>query len=105
MLNVGLVLGTVIALPIAKARATQVQTPTSWVFVLAWLSPIWTIGAFDSCVHMGEEATHAAKAVPHGILGSIAGAWSLGFLCISEYNPYTQLLAVYLLTFLLTDDS
>ena len=24
--------------------------PTGWAFMLAWLSPIWTIGAFDSCV-------------------------------------------------------
>lgn len=32
--------------------------------MLAWLSPIWSIGSFDSCVHMSEEAMHAAKAVP-----------------------------------------
>lgn len=36
--------------------------------MLAWLSPIWTIGGFDSCVHMAEEAANAAKAVPYGIM-------------------------------------
>lgn len=95
--NVGLVLATAIALPIGRARTeaginsasyvfTHVENltawPTGWTFMLAWLSPIWTIGAFDSCVHMSEEATNAAKSVPYGILGSIGGCWSLGFLSL-----------------------
>ncbi|KAI1916999.1 GABA-specific high-affinity permease [Ophidiomyces ophidiicola] len=95
--NVGLVLATAIALPVGKARTaeginsgayvfTHVENhtawPTGWTFMLAWLSPIWTIGAFDSCVHMSEEATNAAKAVPYGILASIGGCWSLGFLSL-----------------------
>ncbi|KMP07126.1 GABA transporter [Coccidioides immitis RMSCC 2394] len=97
MANVGLVLATAIALPIGKSRTaeginsgayvfTHVENlttwPTGWAFMLAWLSPIWTIGAFDSCVHMSEEATNAAKAVPYGILGSIGACWSLGFLSL-----------------------
>lgn len=50
--------------------------------MLAWLSPIWTIGAFDSCVHMSEEASNAAKAVPLGILSSIGMCWGLGFVIV-----------------------
>lgn len=50
--------------------------------MLAWLSPIWTIGAFDSCVHMSEEASNAAKAVPVGILASIGMCWGLGFVIV-----------------------
>lgn len=43
---------------------------------------IWTIGAFDSCVHMSEEAANAAKAVPLGILSSIGMCWGLGFVIV-----------------------
>ena len=39
--------------------------------MLSWLSPLWTIGSFDSAVHMSEEAANATKAVPYGILMSI----------------------------------
>ena len=57
--------------------------PTGWAFMLAWLSPIWTISCFDSCMHMSEEASNAAKAVPYGILMATGSTWILGFiLCI-----------------------
>ena len=42
-----------------------------------------TIGGFDSCVHMSEEASNATKAVPYGILMSIGSCWFFGFIiCI-----------------------
>jgi hypothetical protein len=58
MVNMILVLGTVIALPIGTqmnghrndsvyifGKTENLTTwPTGWAFVLAWLSPIWTIG-------------------------------------------------------------
>jgi len=50
--------------------------------MLAWLSPIWTISCFDSCVHMSEEATNAAKAVPYGILMATGSTWILGFIIL-----------------------
>ncbi|ODV94914.1 hypothetical protein PACTADRAFT_50761 [Pachysolen tannophilus NRRL Y-2460] len=55
-----------------------------WNFVLnGWMPSIWTIGAFDSCVHMSEEARNATKSVPIGIIGSISACFSLGFfICI-----------------------
>ena len=50
--------------------------------MIAWLSPIWTIGAFDSCVHMSEEAANATRAVPYGIIMSIASCWLFGFILV-----------------------
>lgn len=39
---------------------------------------IWVIGAFDTCIHMSEEAKNATKAVPIGILTSISMCWIIG---------------------------
>ena len=62
VMNFILIFATIIALPIgAKHRRnsasyifTHVENyttwPSGWTFMIAWLSPIWTIGAFDSCV-------------------------------------------------------
>lgn len=50
--------------------------------MLAWLSPIWTVGGFDSCVHMSEEAANATRAVPYGILMSIGSCWLFGFILV-----------------------
>ena len=52
-----------------------------WSFMLSWMPAIWTIGAFDSCVHMSEEARNATRGVPIGILGSIATCGIVGW-CI-----------------------
>jgi amino acid transporter len=93
-MNLILIAATIIALPVGKKLSSErndghyifAQTenlttwPTGWAFMLSWLSPIWTIGAFDSCVHMSEEAANAAKAVPYGILMSIGSCWFLGFI-------------------------
>ncbi|KAJ5533942.1 hypothetical protein N7527_000196 [Penicillium freii] len=97
-LNIALVVATVIALPIGKSNNSppvnpgsyvfgEIQNlttwPTGWAFIMAWLSPIWTIGAFDSCVHMSEEATHAARAVPLGIISSAGLCGLLGFVSLA----------------------
>lgn len=97
-LNIALVVATVIALPIGKAEnnpavnsgayvfghiENHTTWPTGWAFIMAWLSPIWTIGAFDSCVHMSEEATHASRAVPIGIMCSAGMCGVLGFLSLT----------------------
>lgn len=83
-MNIALILATIVALPVGLKNGNRndgkfifatignlATWPKGWTFMLAWLSPIWTIGAFDSCVHMSEEAANAAKAVPLGILSSI----------------------------------
>ncbi|BCS20185.1 putative GABA permease [Aspergillus puulaauensis] len=96
--NVGLVMATVLALPIGKVvnggtinsgsyvfgqLEDHTTWPSGWAFMLAWLSPIWTIGAFESCVHMSEEATNAARAVPLGVLWSSGLCGILGFLSLA----------------------
>ncbi|KAL8696920.1 MAG: hypothetical protein Q9201_007411 [Fulgogasparrea decipioides] len=92
VMNFVLIAATIIALPIGasgrrnSAHFIFAQTenltswPSGWAFMLSWLSPIWTIGAFDSCVHMSEEARNSTKAVPFGILASIGSCWLFGFI-------------------------
>ncbi|KAJ5695138.1 hypothetical protein N7536_005550 [Penicillium majusculum] len=97
-INIALVVATVIALPVGKVTRggslnsgnyvyghieNETTWPTGWAFMLAWLAPIWSIGSFDSCVHMSEEAMHASKAVPLGIVWSAGSAFVLGFLVLS----------------------
>lgn len=55
--------------------------PSGWSFVLSWMPVIWTIGAFDSCIHMSEECKDPRRKVPIGIVGSITTCWVVGF-CI-----------------------
>ncbi|KAE8155055.1 amino acid/polyamine transporter I [Aspergillus avenaceus] len=97
-MNIAIMIATVIALPVGKvtnggslnsgkwvySHVENLTTwPTGWSFVLAFLAPIWSIGFFDSCVHMSEEALHAARAVPLGIIWSSGCACVLGFMIIS----------------------
>ncbi|KAJ5116847.1 hypothetical protein N7456_001195 [Penicillium angulare] len=97
-INVALVIATVIALPVGKVTRgeslnsgkyvfghldNETTWPTGWAFMLSWLAPIWSIGSFDSCVHMSEEALHAGKAVPLGIMFSAGSACVLGFLVLT----------------------
>ena len=74
IMNFILIFATIIALPIGTNKRNDghyifAQTengttwPTGWAFMISWLSPIWTIGGFDSCVHMSEEAGNASRAV------------------------------------------
>lgn len=91
--NVLLILMFFIAMPIGASRGGFKKA--SWVFghfenltdfpmgwnqvSQAWQLAIWTIGAFDSCVHMSEEAKNATVAVPLGIIASISVCGLLGF--------------------------
>lgn len=90
--NVAIVLVMLIALPIgarnhlnsaeymfSEVGNTTDGWPTGWVFFLSFLSPMWTNGGFDSCIHMAEEATNAAVAVPFGIITCIIAGWVLGW--------------------------
>lgn len=104
--NTGLVVLFIIAMPIGASRGGFQKA--SWVFgqfdnltkfpmgwnqlSQAWLPAIWTIGAFDSCVHMSEECNNATRTVPIGILGSISACGILGFVllivtCFCIQNP------------------
>ncbi|OVF08560.1 putative GABA-specific permease [Clavispora lusitaniae] len=93
VVNVTLIALFVIAMPIAASRGSFKSA--SWVFghfsnytsfpigwtqlSQAWLPAIWTIGAFDSCVHMSEECTNATRTIPIGIIASISMCGVLGW--------------------------
>lgn len=91
-MNFVLIFAKIIALPIGRASQRNsghfifakvenlTSWPTGWAFMLAWLSPIWTIGGFDSCVHMSEEASNVTRAVPYRILMSIGRCWIFGLI-------------------------
>ncbi|GME80712.1 unnamed protein product [Ambrosiozyma monospora] len=46
--------------------------PIGFQFCLSLMTAVWSIGAFDSCVHMSEEAQNASFGVPIGILSSVS---------------------------------
>lgn len=94
VMNLILIVATIIALPIGArnhrndARYIFTQTenltnwPIGWAFMLSWLCPIWVVGAFDSCVHMSEEAANASRAVPYGIVMSVGLCWVIGSILV-----------------------
>jgi len=98
--NCGLILLFFFALPIGKAHIGDFNDAkfifgkfenftdwnNGWTFFLSSLTAAWTIGAFDSCVHMSEEAKNPSKAVPIGILGSISLCGVLGWLIMIVIN-------------------
>ncbi|KAF9219347.1 amino acid transporter [Gyrodon lividus] len=50
-----------------------------YAFILSFLAPLWTICSFDSSVHISEEASNAATAVPWAIVSAIGIAGVLGW--------------------------
>ncbi|KAG1718840.1 amino acid permease-domain-containing protein [Suillus lakei] len=53
--------------------------PDGCTFILSFLAPSWTIGAFDSSVHISEESSNAATAVPWALVSAIGIAGILGW--------------------------
>ncbi|WLF77325.1 hypothetical protein PVL30_001037 [Lodderomyces elongisporus] len=53
-----------------------------WSGFLALQPAAWTIGGFDSVIHLSEEAKNAQRAIPFGILGSIFACWILGWVIV-----------------------
>ncbi|ODV65669.1 amino acid transporter [Hyphopichia burtonii NRRL Y-1933] len=95
IVNVVLIIFFIIALPIGARNNFKSASfvfanfdnltnfPIGWVQLSqAWLPAIWTIGAFDSVVHMSEECANATRAIPIGILGSITACGSIGTIII-----------------------
>lgn len=96
IVNVALIVLFVVSMPIVASRgkfksaswvfgewSNYTTFPIGWTQVSqAWLPAIWTIGAFDSCVHMSEECNHATRTIPIGIIGSISVCGVLGFVIL-----------------------
>ncbi|EIW75540.1 APC amino acid permease [Coniophora puteana RWD-64-598 SS2] len=52
--------------------------PSGFAFFLSFLAPLWTVSGYDSSVHMSEEASNAAIAVPWATMGSVTLGFILG---------------------------
>lgn len=91
-LNILLCLAVIIALPVATPKELKNSAsyalgdftnlydwPNGFAFILSLLAPVWTICSFDSAVHISEEASNAATAVPWGIVWSVCIAAIFGF--------------------------
>ncbi|KAI9439462.1 APC amino acid permease [Russula earlei] len=91
-LNILLCLAVIIALPVATPKELKntasyafgnftnlYDWPNGFAFISSLLAPVWTIGSFDSSVHISEEASNAATAVPWAIVWAISVAGILGF--------------------------
>ncbi|KAH7884213.1 amino acid/polyamine transporter I [Phlebopus sp. FC_14] len=90
--NVLLCIVVIVALPAATPAAYR-NTPsyvfgnftneTGWpnvfAFILSLLAPLWTISGYDATIHISEEASNAAIAVPWGIVAAISIAGILGW--------------------------
>ncbi|KAG6853774.1 hypothetical protein C0991_001485 [Blastosporella zonata] len=50
-----------------------------YAFILSFLAPLWAIGAFDSTVHISEEATNADIAIPYAIILACSTSGLLGW--------------------------
>lgn len=50
-----------------------------WSWLLTWMAPIWVCSAIDGCIHLAEEASNAATAVPFGLITSTMFTWLSGF--------------------------
>ncbi|ETW79955.1 amino acid transporter, partial [Heterobasidion irregulare TC 32-1] len=92
VLNVMLCLAVIVALPAATPKEFRntakfalgnftnlYDWPNGYAFILSFLAPLWTICSFDSSVHISEEASNAATAVPYAIVFAIAIAGILGW--------------------------
>ncbi|KAI0263183.1 APC amino acid permease [Gloeopeniophorella convolvens] len=53
--------------------------PDGFAFVLSFLVPIWTLGGYDSPVHISEEASNASFAVPWAIMSATVAGLVVGW--------------------------
>ncbi|KAG2050419.1 amino acid transporter [Suillus hirtellus] len=92
LLNVCLCFMVIIVLPIATPSKYRNSAsfalgsftsldgwPSVFAFILSLMAPLYTIGGYDSSVHMSEEASNAATAIPWAIISSIAMSAILGW--------------------------
>ncbi|EGN92829.1 hypothetical protein SERLA73DRAFT_127192 [Serpula lacrymans var. lacrymans S7.3] len=91
-LNILLPLAVIVALPIATPTEFKnsagyafgdFQNTSGWpdgfAFILSFLAPLWTIGGFDSSLHLSEEANNASFAVPFAVMSATTLGCLLGW--------------------------
>jgi len=92
ILNVCLVAAVIIGVPAATPKEFKNTAkfafgdfenfngwPSGYAFILSFLAPLWAIGAFDSTLHISEEATNASIAVPWAMVSACSIAAVLGW--------------------------
>ncbi|KAJ3557762.1 hypothetical protein NM688_g1293 [Phlebia brevispora] len=92
VLNLLLCIGFIVAVPAttpSEFRNTAVYVfghfsnlttwPEGFTFVLGLVGPLWVLAGYDAPVHMSEEASNAATAVPAAIVSSLGTTALLGF--------------------------
>ncbi|OAX33684.1 hypothetical protein K503DRAFT_775337, partial [Rhizopogon vinicolor AM-OR11-026] len=92
VLNICLCLAVIIGLPAATPKEYMNSAsyalgnftnlngwPDGYAFILSFLAPLWTISNFDSSVHISEESSNAATAVPWAIVSAIGISGLLGW--------------------------
>jgi amino acid transporter len=99
--NALLILALIIAIPAATPKEFHNSAsfafgnftnlygwPNGFAFVLSFLAPLWTIGGFDSSVHISEEASNANRVVPFSIITAPALGCILGW---GEFSTFFYL--------------
>ncbi|KAJ7604303.1 amino acid/polyamine transporter I [Mycena polygramma] len=92
-LNIALFVVVIIALPVATPKALHnsaafafghLENSSGWgnsfAFILSFLAPAWTVGGFDTSVHISEEARNAPTAVPFAIISATVLSSILGWI-------------------------
>lgn len=70
---------------IEKVENVKGGWPASWIFLLAWLAPIWTIGGLEPLVPIALGASNISHAVPFGTIASMGVFWTLGFIAVIAF--------------------
>ncbi|KAF8212888.1 amino acid/polyamine transporter I [Mycena galopus ATCC 62051] len=92
-LNLALFLVVIIALPVATPKELHnsaafafghFQNTSGWgngfAFILSFLAPAWTVGGYDTVVHISEEARNASRAVPFAMISETVLISVLGWI-------------------------
>ncbi|KAJ7822857.1 amino acid/polyamine transporter I [Mycena leptocephala] len=82
-LNLALFLVVIIALPVATPK--EFRNSAAFAFgrfqnTSGFLAPAWTIGGFDTVVHISEEARNASRAVPFAMISGTVLISVLGWI-------------------------
>lgn len=93
VINIGTTVSAIIVLLVcsdgqrvsAKDAFTLFENNTGWAnngwaFLLAFISPMWTLTGYDSAAHVSEEVAGAARAAPIAIMVGVGATQFLGWL-------------------------
>lgn len=94
--NIAIIIVMIIALPFGERNHSNSGGsmldkgeyrgwPAAWVFLLAWLAPIWTMGGLDCLVPMTERGFNVAISAPFRIMASTGVCWILGFVVVIAF--------------------